>query len=343
MANLMRLPSEVRALIIDLVIFSPRLVPSAPAPETKRKRAASDYDSRSWGSALQPRASYGPDLDYTANSTGLSLTSHQVRSETADRLSRRPVAYELDVVLVNEQYLDPTWNLIPSVSRHVDKITATFWPWGCAKKRRTAFSGGDGGPPSIDWQLYSLLERFLWLGASPLRSPQAPLPRSKEYSIQLLEINVVAPALLAEDCKLIDYDAYMEWRDDHFRDSADMADRCTMHPEYLARHIVLCIRKLLNMSYHTAWYGGIWYDSVGTITVNVDGKLLEKFALGEMLADFPLDGPYECFRKQRQAKFEDWRRYALRKRRERGLPYRMPTVPSNGDAEDDLSDQRYPG
>ena len=347
MASLLSLPVEVRASIIDLVVFSHR-EPPHPSMLPKDRRPK-DFESRSWDT-LASIAGYGHDLyHHDANSSGLLLTNHQLCSETQHRLSREARCHELRVVLFNEEYLAPTWTLIPSVSAHVDRLTATFYPYGDPQSGRSIFRGGDGSPPMIEWQLYSLLERFLYRGPSPFsQSPQSNRGLHRRYSITQLDINVITPPVLAPGCQLREYAAYnYETRDVHemrgrHRNGKE-TDGFTMAPEYLAEHIISALKTILCMSYHTAWYGGILFDAIGTITVSINGELQHKSDLGEILADFPLNGPDETFRKQRQANFEEWRRYALRKRKQRGLPYRLPETQAEGDGEDDLSVQRYPG
>ena len=144
-------------------------------------------------------------------------------------------------MLVDEDELYPTWLSVPQFATRVEKVYAEFRIIGAAKKNRTGFSGGDGGPPLIVWAFYSLLERFLKLGPVPPQqieeikgTEETRKTRDRDITIQVLELDFRMPdnPRLAED--------------DKRRTSSrlDNADRKVMNARYLAEYIRREIRGM---------------------------------------------------------------------------------------------------
>src|SRR5689334_308551 len=97
------------------------------------------------------------------------LVSKQLRTETRTAISNLPTrhSYTMDVMIVNETQLWPTWLSLPQLTRNVDKVHVTFRTVSVPRRPKlnyTGFRGGDGGPPLITWCFYDLLIRFLEVG-----------------------------------------------------------------------------------------------------------------------------------------------------------------------------------
>jgi hypothetical protein len=95
-----------------------------------------------------------------------------------------------------------------------------------------------------------------------------------------------------------------------------------MTPSYIAEFLAGEMGMLLSMSYHTALYGAFLYRCVGKIEIGVEGT--EKgewvrFDLGKKLRAFPVGGPVETFRRERDGRWEDFWEEAVRERTARGL------------------------
>lgn len=79
-------------------------------------------------------------------------------------------SYKLDVMIVEERTLWPTWLYVPTTTSRVEEVRAPFRIMGAAEGRRSGYDGGDGGPPVMIWAFFNLLERFLQVG--PVSSRQ---------------------------------------------------------------------------------------------------------------------------------------------------------------------------
>lgn len=83
------------------------------------------------------------------------LVNRQLSSEAAVVLARiEKVDYQLDVIMLNEVYLLPTWILLPKQVLQVQTLTCNFRIAGAVKPRELArgyrgFQMGDGAGPSM--------------------------------------------------------------------------------------------------------------------------------------------------------------------------------------------------
>ena len=126
MLSLLTLPREVRDIILRFVLFSE----SQPAPDTyddasvPARTPILDVHYLSW---LKSRGVlYQPETVKPA-ATPLLLTSHQLCAETRKALAIwRGYGYTLDVMLVHERELWPTWTSIPAFARRIDALDVTF-------------------------------------------------------------------------------------------------------------------------------------------------------------------------------------------------------------------------
>jgi hypothetical protein len=99
------------------------------------------------------------------------LVNRQLHAEALATLDVLPTkhCYTLDIMLVDERELWPTWLSVPALTTRVDKVYAAFRIIGTSKGQRSGFTGGDGGLPMITWCFYSILERFFRAGPKGLR------------------------------------------------------------------------------------------------------------------------------------------------------------------------------
>jgi hypothetical protein len=324
MLSLLDIPRELRDHIIELVLCSNRAPPESPSTASQDRFELHDIRYISWD--------YGPThnkyerQDYIT-SLPLLLVNRQLSAETKSALARLSTkhSYNLDVMFVNEAELWPTWLLVPALSNHVDRVAATFRIFGhWDRKSRSALGIGNASPPQIVWCFYSLMERFLRRG--PVGEREAG-SQDRNITISVLTLDFLTP----QDIDMLppQQAKYNDWfqsrvRTRRRRADADMAN-FIMRPEWLAAFVSDFMSGLLRMGYHTARYGMIIYERIGTIQICVDGVLKEEFELSKRLADLYVDTDLDTFgcvwpREERVPFFWRWKSDALRKRREAGLP-----------------------
>ncbi|MCJ1381184.1 hypothetical protein MMC17_004293 [Xylographa soralifera] len=321
MPSLTDIPPEVRSQIIELVLCSSRAPPSDPATTSQNRIELHDLKYVSWQYG-QENNMYEPD-GYITNSLSLLLTNRQLWAETQSALRCLPTkhSYSLDVMFVNERELWPTWLSVPALWTRLDNVFTTFRICGSKGQGPSELRGGNGGPPQIIWCFYSLMERFLTYGPVGERKPGS---QDRNITINSLTLDIVSsPENEVTMTELAP--TYMDWyRSRHGHADNDLSST-PMRAEWLADFLHGFIPGLLRMGYHTAPYGMIMYERIGTLRLCVDGVLKQKYDLCKMLADLQYNDASETFgniwpRENRVPFFREWKKKALVKRREAGLP-----------------------
>ena len=104
------------------------------------------------------------------------LVNHQLRDETLAAINIIPTkhSYELDLMIVNEETLWPTWLVVPEYTTRVDAVHATVRIVGTkpASSRQSGFQFDGENPPVIVWCFLSVLERFLCKGPVGEQPPE---------------------------------------------------------------------------------------------------------------------------------------------------------------------------
>jgi hypothetical protein len=94
-----------------------------------------------------------------------------------------------------------------------------------------------------------------------------------------------------------------------------------LHPGYILDYVTSDIWMLLNMSYHSASYGTLLYERIGSIKVLMDGELHEEWDLAKCLADVKFNDSFgHRPRETRREVFSRWKLQAHQTRIELGLP-----------------------
>lgn len=180
MHHLLTIPRELRDEIFTLVVLGRRLTPeTALEIETQSRETLKDISLRSWGPHaicyLTSAAEYTPIASGALPLLLVNKQMHEETKENLERISRHCSDYELDVKLVREEYLAPTWIKVPAFVEHVRCLRAVFQSVGALipteeRKHQCHWDGADiwttgcGGPPGYVWTFYGLLERFLRVG-----------------------------------------------------------------------------------------------------------------------------------------------------------------------------------
>ena len=292
MPSFLDLPREVRDNIIGFVLCTSTGTPY-DGTATGQRTELNDIEYLSWKARRE--VNYAKQFPVTSTSQ-LLLVNHQLHTETTDAINRSPSkhSYHLDVAIVNEEGLWPTWISVPALSTRVDKLHASFRVVGFLyQKGMRLFQGHQGSPPDIVWAFYSLLERFLKCG--PVGHRKSPTDR--RISIRLLEIDILS----REDVPT----------SEEARKSimVMVGDQRVLGSEFLLTWLSTFIVKLLSMSAHTALYGAILYERVGTIRLMLDGQMKRQWDLAEELENV-----------QPAVQMSTWKEQAYKDRRAMRLP-----------------------
>lgn len=344
MPSLLSLPREIRDSILELVLFAVRPAPDVSLAE--KTRAPFTTTSTPWGSVPGFKSwSYGPEnvhmeqTSYTSNSAPLLRVNHQLAAETAAALARlSPLPCELDVLFFKEAQLWPTWLRVPVLAKQLDQVNATFRIMGNdvrldsngeEMRYRSAWRGGDGGPPQILWAFYYLLEHVLRRG--PVARTATAV--DQEISIKVLDINFVGDnshpqidgdaSSVGDDCaiscthgKQVKYTCHQPVRERMLRSA------------YLCRQMASHFLGLCSMGYHTSEYGGFLHARIGAVRFRVNGILWSQKHLGDYLRELERDSDRDTFghlsAEKRVAAFQQWKKATLEKREKRGLEVDIP-------------------
>ncbi|KAK7021932.1 hypothetical protein VNI00_017161 [Paramarasmius palmivorus] len=304
--TLLTIPAEIRAIIIESVLLSKRAAP----PDIESAKAAhysfqfTDIDRQlaaqfnTWSPG--PRHVRFEDQKdgrtrCTSNALPLLLTNRQTNVETSSaiaRLGEKVRQYDLDVFVVDEYFLT-TWTCIPILTTQVDRVNVTFRVHSISPR---AFRGGDGGPPQIYWWFYFLLEYFLKRGpVSPTLAAGTPQLRDRQIGVKEMILDFEGTGLGPKSPREGNIAVYATW----------------------------AFGALTGMSYHTAEYGGIVYERVGSVRFCFNGEMDWEVDLGYRLEKLVRDDPQHTFghllREDRVAAFREWKKNAIRLREERGF------------------------
>lgn len=296
--SLLQLPRELRDRILILAISTPVTAPTTHIEAGDRVQLQRPLPFiRDQEYFHGSHVKYPPPFNRIANIPTL-LVNRQLHDETTAAIELLPTKqYVLDVMLVELEYLWPTWLSIPDLASTVDRVHTTFRidPTGTKKE---GFRGGDGGPPPITWAFYSLLAGFLKFGPG-LNPDQGP---KGSACIRNLDIEVE---------KTDDLDRDVDWGMKHL----------LVDSEYLTNFIISDLGALLGMGYHTAACGGILFERIGNIRVIHNGEVCREWDLARELNDLQFHDSFGRYpRDQRPEIFKKWKSKAYKTREKLGLP-----------------------
>ncbi|KAI9709885.1 MAG: hypothetical protein M1812_007593 [Candelaria pacifica] len=262
MPHLLTLPQEIRDIVYEY-IFALVDPPTERSPVTSgRPRKQIHGDSSDPNVEFGERCNQYPLMPLPISSTSLLLTNRQLKAEVTFFMQSlektHALVYQLDCLILHEQYLYPTWLSIPYLSESIASVQVTFRVEGkCSPARRSAWRAGDGGPSYLGvgylvWSLFALLRRFL------IRGPHFLGPclstSNRKLCVREILLNVVMPEIPSHK------DGWAE-------------------EEIVALHISSHLGYLLGNSKYTAGYRDIVYEHVGLIRVLLDGKELRAWNL----------------------------------------------------------------
>ncbi|KAA8646555.1 hypothetical protein EYZ11_008246 [Aspergillus tanneri] len=330
--SLLDLPSELLDYIIEIVLTYrgqlPRTTDNLLSHGVREAWSRGAGTCRSWA--------YGPNnvkysnkqeegyISWTSTPLTLLLVNRKIAELTKWRL-QKPGHYALDVVMVDEMHLWPTWKLLSPPCLHVDRLTATFRIEGISptmEGRRFRFCHSDGAPPRITWCFYYLLERFLECG--PLvehRRPDSQKPIPQRFTINQLTLDFLTPRGRIAPSS-IEYSNWLEGRDNSdpstaYRWPYNTVETLMIRPEWLASMISNYIGYLLGMDRHMMYHGKMLYERIGSITICQDGSLMRVFPIDRRLKDLDFGTVSDS---DRLAAFRGWKERTYKIRESAGLP-----------------------
>jgi hypothetical protein len=322
-ASLLTIPQELRERIVELVLTSD----VADAPDLSKLELITQHRSelpKDKGTKVVRAWTGVRDLLFEPFKPLLHpifLVNRQLSSDAALVLARIKVDYHLDVILLNEVSLLPTWIMIPKLASRVETLTCTFRIAGSAElgtgyRGYRGFRGGDGAGPAMAWVIYCLLELFILHGPSFGYGRDISSSSDQGYSIRTLVINVETPPGIDPSRFGPPLTSHSFGR----RRREGETQPNVVDPKYLVKFIQTEIQGLLCMGYHTAEYGDILHENIGSIVIKLDGETHFNQDLWEVLKDLSPTYDGATFSKHQRVKgFQDWKPRAIAKRSRRGL------------------------
>lgn len=338
MPSLMDLPPELQTLIIERVVLEHREPPSTPS---KTGRIGfEDMKYLSWERNIyhEPRPTHNQ-----SNSGSLLLTNQRLSAITQTVLARiQRINYTLDISVLNDVELYPTWVYVPRLTNRVSTLTVDVRLFGHVISREDARAQvGDGGRLGIQWSFYALLERFLRYGPVGEKKGKKPgtgyFRDNPEYDDREVVIDTLvldfesAERVLSFPPAQVGYNRWSGWlhvrAPRQSRGSLQLSDYTT-RPEWCAAHLMGEITAILDMDYHTALYGMILYEQIGRIQIRVNGEVTEELDIAHRLAEMRFTDAGQTFgymsNENRISAFWKWKKWVLSRRQELGLPVVWP-------------------
>jgi hypothetical protein len=287
MPSLLDLPLELRYPILEFAIKFADIQPPDPLHAGSRVELHDmKYESRVAGRGIK-----FPKRRPSTLLTPLLLVNRQIHNETLVAVHQTPPSFELDIMIVNENKLFPTWIYVPPFKQNVENLYITIRTFGSSRYETNGFSDtAEGHVGDTIMRFYSVLERFAFFGAGDQPMTET---RAKNVRIDMLDLNFITPTVLPEDGlapKEITPDHLALYRSQYEKNSL-------MHPEALLYAIHLwmggiCRVALQDVQADFAHWGILLLRCIGTVRFMLDGEVKEeiniKQDLGDALATWPI-------------------------------------------------------
>ncbi|KUL85782.1 hypothetical protein ZTR_07396 [Talaromyces verruculosus] len=352
MSLLLKIPLELRELIIEHVLYTPVNPPAAPTESDLVQY--NDLRYKAWAGGSAETYYTQQNMTSSSNCLPLLLTNHQISMETRAMLQRRKVDYILDISVKDDLILILTWLSVPSLTTHISTLYANVRLFGhIIEQHIICDQVGDGGRYGFHWSFYGALERFLRYGpVGGKRRKDEGKPSRDPWNIQEFENRGMLIDTLILDFQSAELDlafppehvTYVNWLNRHCRsekfDQSEIPGILSLYttrPEWLCRYMEGWIRYLLQMSYITSAYGKPLYEQIGTIRMLVDGQLQCEFDLAAWLDGLRFTNPSDTMghlpTDERVPGFWKWKRETMLRREAQGFPVKQPSNDEIGQRE----------
>lgn len=169
--SLLEIPREIRDKILGFVVLSTiNSPPEIPVNSDNGELLPRDDVVRRQGYScfVGYDALYSHQKGLQRKGIPTLTINHQLRRETLVIMSLLKLpslrSYKLDVMIIEDDFLWPTWTYVPTTTKMVEEVRVTFRNLDASPRRRTGYHHGDGGPGHLIWSFRDLLERFLHAG-----------------------------------------------------------------------------------------------------------------------------------------------------------------------------------
>ncbi|KZV81226.1 hypothetical protein EXIGLDRAFT_731565 [Exidia glandulosa HHB12029] len=319
MATFLTLPTDVRDAIIEHVLLARN-----PAPQSVAEVSPNRYQPNS----VDGRYSSGPEFvrlsraQSVPNDRGLLLTNRQLSLETKAAVTHQRASGRLehliDIMVVDDHELWPTWLCIPTATRTIDRLLVTFRVFGARQPARPSAYRWNASPRVIMYGFYFLLQHFLLVEHGNIAVHSLVLDFSD------------GPEGYPADVSAADWLAIHDEYGPEIPDDVDVTP-IVPRPRWIADVLAMYVRSCLAMGDHTAEYGRLFYERLGTITFTANGQQLAHDDLGADIAPMSFTDASETFghlrpRENRIPAFWIWKTAALQSRRAFGLSTASPVA-----------------
>jgi hypothetical protein len=343
MSLFLRIPFELRELIIEHALYTPLSPPVTPLQSDGIEYNDLRYKAWCGGENVFYKQK---SMASSSSCLSLLLTNHQISIETQAILGRRKVDYILDIAVKDDLHLFLTWLSVPFLTTHISTLYANVRLFGHIIERHVVRSQlGDGGRYGFHWSFYAALERFLRYGpVGEKRRKEEDKSFENRRNMQEFEDRGMLIDTLVLDFQSAELElafppehiTYGNWSDRHWgSDRFDQSEipgilsSYTTRPEWLCNWLQRWIDGLLGMSFYYSTYAQPLYERIGTIRMLVDGQFHYEFDLAAWLARLQFIGPskmmYHLPEHDRESGFWKWKKETLSRREAQGFPVKQPS------------------
>jgi hypothetical protein len=184
MSQFLTMPRELRDKILLLVLYACRPTP-ATLEEVEEQQRKTLHGNGSDESIYYGSSSFYTLTDaayYALNGPPLLLCNKQLYQETKAVIDRHGLNYELDIKIVNDQYIAPTWKSIPFHAERLNQVNVVFQSIGICKS--------PAQPTVSIVPFYDLLRQFLCKGPVGLQRLHS---KPKTMTVDRLELDCIDP------------------------------------------------------------------------------------------------------------------------------------------------------
>lgn len=298
MSRFLELPFELRALIIEHVLYSQGR-PAVTQPLRADAVNFNDLNYKAWtNSSTYYTQQNTSDI---LNNLPLLLTNRQLAIETRSILESRKPDYVLDISIKDEVNLFLTWLSVPCLTTRIATLHANVRLFGpIISQHAASCQTGDGGHLGFQWAFYAALERFLRYGPVGEKKhsgegEDGPSKYSGRDVEEFKDRRIIIDTLVLDfqsaepELSFPPHDAtYRTWwfrhmgHDRHARSELSESLSCyTPRPEWQCQYLLDWISNLLNYQLD---YGQPLHDHIGTIRMLVDSQPHYEFDIADMAA-----------------------------------------------------------
>ncbi len=155
MPSLLSIPEELRQKTLDLVVNSADSPPDGPSTACQHATFEDIYNAHERGLRYVKHVS--EKAAYVPSASALLRTHRTLADDTRAILARTKINYTLDIMLVNEQELWPTWTSVPLHSTQIETVSHSALSVSCGLFFRHRSSNAVPGNWSVGSTLLLLL------------------------------------------------------------------------------------------------------------------------------------------------------------------------------------------